>query len=90
MILDHGVSNTSISATPVLNDVKDITLARNTRNGLVALVSYEDKVRIVIEDIAGFVIYPTKAPPQLWKLETVKDVARLTLRYVGPHRPPRK
>ncbi|KAJ4474338.1 hypothetical protein J3R30DRAFT_3295652 [Lentinula aciculospora] len=51
-------------ATPVLNDVKDITLARNTRAGLVALVSYENK-----------------APPQLWKLEMVKDVARLTLRH---------
>ncbi|CAK5261896.1 unnamed protein product [Mycena citricolor] len=57
--------------TPVLNDVRDVTLARNTtRNGLVALVSYENK-----------------APPQLWKLDLVKDrehpsqmVARLTLR----------
>ncbi|KAJ3806883.1 hypothetical protein F5876DRAFT_90859 [Lentinula aff. lateritia] len=57
-------------ATPVLNDVKDITLARNTRAGLVALVSYENK-----------------APPQLWKLEMVKDIARLTLRrvdFAGP------
>ncbi|KAJ3866493.1 hypothetical protein EV359DRAFT_71777 [Lentinula novae-zelandiae] len=52
-------------ATPVLNNVKDITLARNTRAGLVALVSYENK-----------------APPQLWKLEMVKDIARLTLRQV--------
>ncbi|KAJ3763939.1 hypothetical protein EV360DRAFT_91547 [Lentinula raphanica] len=51
-------------ATPVLNDVKDITLARSSRTGLVALVSYENK-----------------APPQLWKLEMVKDVARLTLRH---------
>ncbi|KAJ3781345.1 hypothetical protein GGU10DRAFT_367113 [Lentinula aff. detonsa] len=51
-------------ATPVLNDVKDITLARSSRAGLVALVSYENK-----------------APPQLWKLEMVKDVARLTLRH---------
>ncbi|KAF9063012.1 hypothetical protein BDP27DRAFT_1335856 [Rhodocollybia butyracea] len=50
--------------TPVLNDVKDITLARNTRTGLVALVSYENK-----------------APPQLWKLENVKDGSRLTLRH---------
>ncbi|KAF5390996.1 hypothetical protein D9757_003981 [Collybiopsis confluens] len=50
--------------TPVLNDVRDITLARNTRNGPVALVSYENK-----------------APPQLWKLDIVKDVARLTLRH---------
>jgi hypothetical protein len=28
----------------VLNDVRDVTLARNTRQGLVALVSYENKV----------------------------------------------
>ncbi|KAG1748304.1 quinon protein alcohol dehydrogenase-like superfamily [Suillus paluster] len=47
--------------TPVLNDVRDITLAKN---GQVALVSYENK-----------------APPQLWKLEMVKDQARLTLRH---------
>ncbi|KAJ7461797.1 WD40 repeat-like protein [Mycena galericulata] len=57
--------------TPVLNDVRDVTLARNTRHGLIALVSYENK-----------------APPQLWKMEFVKDrenpalqVARLTLRH---------
>ncbi|KAF7325948.1 Catabolite degradation [Mycena kentingensis (nom. inval.)] len=57
--------------TPVLNDVRDVTLARNIRNGLVALVSYENK-----------------APPQLWKMELLKDrenpnilVARLTLRH---------
>jgi WD40 repeat protein len=47
--------------TPVLNDVRDITLAKN---GQVALVSYENK-----------------AFPQLWKLEIVKDQARLTLRH---------
>ncbi|KAJ6612693.1 hypothetical protein B0H10DRAFT_2278752 [Mycena sp. CBHHK59/15] len=29
--------------TPVLNDVRDVTLARNTRHGVVALVSYENK-----------------------------------------------
>ncbi|KAJ7742718.1 WD40 repeat-like protein [Mycena maculata] len=57
--------------TPVLNDVRDVTLARDTRQGLVALVSYENK-----------------APPQLWRMEMVKDrenvahlVARLTLRH---------
>ncbi|KAJ7223731.1 quinon protein alcohol dehydrogenase-like superfamily [Mycena haematopus] len=57
--------------TPVLNDVRDVTLARNTRQGLVALVSYENK-----------------APPQLWRMELLKDrenaallVARLTLRH---------
>ncbi|KAJ6595621.1 WD40 repeat-like protein [Mycena vulgaris] len=57
--------------TPVLNDVRDVTLARNTRHGLVALVSYENK-----------------APPQLWKMELIKDrenaallVAKLTLRH---------
>ncbi|KAF9530279.1 hypothetical protein CPB83DRAFT_851296 [Crepidotus variabilis] len=44
------------SQTPVLEDVKDITVAQTSKNGLVALVSYEHK-----------------APPQLWKLELVKD-----------------
>ncbi|KAF5368873.1 hypothetical protein D9758_002838 [Tetrapyrgos nigripes] len=59
------------NVTPVLNEVRDITLARNTRNGIVALVSYEHK-----------------APPQLWKMEMIKDlkdekqlIARLTLRH---------
>ncbi|KAG2030418.1 quinon protein alcohol dehydrogenase-like superfamily [Suillus americanus] len=47
--------------TPVLNDVRDITLAKS---GQVALVSYENK-----------------AFPQLWKLEMVKDQARLILRH---------
>ncbi|KAK7044558.1 catabolite degradation [Favolaschia claudopus] len=57
--------------TPVLTDVRDVTLARNTRQGLVALVSYENK-----------------APPQLWRMELLKDrenaalqVARLSLRH---------
>lgn len=34
----------TISQTPVLNDVRDITLAKDTKHGLVALVSYENKV----------------------------------------------
>ncbi|KAF9269633.1 WD40 repeat-like protein [Marasmius fiardii PR-910] len=66
------------STTPVLNEVKDITLARNTRNGVVALVSYENK-----------------APPQLWKMDLVKDrenaekvTARLTLRHTYMPRVP--
>ncbi|KAG7095415.1 hypothetical protein E1B28_006164 [Marasmius oreades] len=66
------------SATPVLNEVKDITLARSTRNGDVALVSYENK-----------------APPQLWKMDLVKDrenaekvTARLTLRHTYMPRVP--
>ncbi|KAF9009980.1 hypothetical protein BDQ17DRAFT_1347270 [Cyathus striatus] len=57
--------------TPVLNDVRDITLERTVRqNEFIALVSYENK-----------------APPQLWKLDLVKDkessnmVARLILRH---------
>jgi len=51
-----------------MNDVRDITIARN---GVVALVSYENK-----------------APPQLWRVEMVKDWddntnyhARLSLRH---------
>ena len=33
------------SQTPVLSDVRDITLAQTIRNGLVALISYEHMVR---------------------------------------------
>ncbi|KAF7968597.1 hypothetical protein HWV62_30047 [Athelia sp. TMB] len=54
--------------TPVMHDVRDITI---TKNGLFALISYEDK-----------------APPQLWRIEMVKDredpsivTARLNLRH---------
>lgn len=37
------------SQTPVLNDVRDVTLCQSPRNGgLVALVSYENKVRQVL------------------------------------------
>ncbi|KIM47068.1 hypothetical protein M413DRAFT_23353 [Hebeloma cylindrosporum] len=59
------------SLTPVLEVVKDITIAQTSRNGLVALVSYEHN-----------------APPQLWKLELVRDreantviTSRLVLRH---------
>ncbi|KAF7318793.1 Catabolite degradation [Mycena chlorophos] len=65
--------------TPVLNDVRDVTLAKNTRQGLVALVSYENKARQRKDN---------DAPPQLWKLDLLKDrenpnmlVAKLTLRH---------
>ncbi|KDR80328.1 hypothetical protein GALMADRAFT_242702 [Galerina marginata CBS 339.88] len=58
------------SLTPVLEDVRSITVAQTSNSGLVALTSYEDK-----------------APPQLWRLEPVKDretnaviSARLSLR----------
>ncbi|KAF7336808.1 Catabolite degradation [Mycena venus] len=51
--------------TPVLSNVRNVTLARNTRQGLIAL-----------------------DPPQLWKMELLKDrenaallIARLTLRH---------
>lgn len=76
------------SQTPVLNDVRDITLARQ---GLVALISYENKVHISIyvfesHQLSNRTSY--QAPPQLWKLELVKDrennlisTARLTLRH---------
>ncbi|KAF9482296.1 WD40 repeat-like protein [Pholiota conissans] len=57
--------------TPVLEDVRDITIAQTSRSGLVALISYEHK-----------------APPQLWKLELIKDKetnavisSRLSLRH---------
>ncbi|KAF8893635.1 hypothetical protein BD779DRAFT_1396588, partial [Infundibulicybe gibba] len=42
--------------TPVLNNVRDVTLGQNSGRGLYVLVSYEDN-----------------APPQLWKLELIKD-----------------
>jgi len=41
------------SMTPVLEDVRDITIAQTTRGGLVALVSYEHKVCVVAESIDG-------------------------------------
>ncbi|PFH48709.1 hypothetical protein AMATHDRAFT_196130 [Amanita thiersii Skay4041] len=56
--------------TPVLNDVKDVTLAASPRGGVMALVSYE-----------------SKAPPQLWKVDFIRDrfthsqTTRLTLRH---------
>ncbi|KAG5719222.1 hypothetical protein E4T56_gene13410 [Termitomyces sp. T112] len=57
--------------TPVLNDVRDITVATSAQGGIIALISYENK-----------------APPQLWKLELLKDKenpnltkGRLTLRH---------
>lgn len=56
--------------TPVLNDVRHITVVQTIRSGVVALISYENT-----------------APPQLWKLDLVKDRgtstlhARLTLRH---------
>ncbi|KAF8903319.1 hypothetical protein CPB84DRAFT_1728396 [Gymnopilus junonius] len=56
--------------TPVLEDVRGVTLAQTTRSGLIALISYE-----------------SKAPPQLWKVELVKDrdnnsmSSRLSLRH---------
>jgi hypothetical protein len=79
----------------VLNDIRDITLARNCRNGQVALVSYENKVigvlLLVVDKQAPYFL-PDQAPPQLWKMELVKDrennavmTARLSLRSVfGP------
>lgn len=36
------------SQTPVLNDVRDITLAQDMRQGVIALVSYENKVCSVL------------------------------------------
>lgn len=37
--------NDHSSQTPVLEDVRDITVGQNSKNGLVVLVSYENKVR---------------------------------------------
>lgn len=43
----------STSQTPVLNDVRDVTLSQNARNGVIALVSYENKVASVLSVIAN-------------------------------------
>ncbi|EIN08602.1 hypothetical protein PUNSTDRAFT_88042 [Punctularia strigosozonata HHB-11173 SS5] len=70
-IIAYNLENRTVeSQVPVLNDVRDITLARNAQ---MALVSYENK-----------------APPQLWKLDMIKQhhdehihdvTARFTLRH---------
>ncbi|KAF5379166.1 hypothetical protein D9615_006004 [Tricholomella constricta] len=71
LVVYNMATNQVENQTPVLNDVRDITVARTVRSGVIALISYENK-----------------APPQLWKLEMVKDrdnnsivTARLTLRH---------
>lgn len=48
--------------TPILEEVRDITLVTSKSSGLIALVSYENK-----------------APPQLWKLELLKDKSTNTV-----------
>jgi WD repeat-containing protein 26 len=62
----------------VLHDVRDITLAKD---GHVALVSYENKVKQSFSQKTVNTLTPLKAPPQLWKLETVRDTVRLSLRH---------
>ena len=44
-MLDYDFSYLCVSQTPVLGDVRDVTLAQTTRNGVVALISYEHMVR---------------------------------------------
>lgn len=44
------------SLTPVLEVVKDITIAQTTRSGLVALVSYEHNVCSLACSIGGLLI----------------------------------
>ncbi|TFK73519.1 WD40 repeat-like protein [Pluteus cervinus] len=70
LVVYNMESKTIENQTPVLNDVRDITVAQGATHTL-ALVSYENQ-----------------APPQLWRIEFVKDrennntpVARLTLRH---------
>lgn len=71
-IFRSRISNAFISATPVLNDVKNVTLARNTRNNLVALVSYENKVRIPILGTAGFESNLYKGSPSIMETRNCK------------------
>lgn len=69
------------SRVPVLHEVRDITMART---GDVALVSYENKVSLpCASDIRAHLNFTkrSQAPPQLWKLEIIKDTARLSLRH---------
>lgn len=80
-------SSSYSSQTPVLNDVRDVTVAANNRRGTIVLVSYENKVTILLKGETNDVLNLIQAPPQLWKMEMVKDpetnlrVARLVLRY---------
>jgi WD repeat-containing protein 26 len=67
----------------VLNDVRDITLAKH---GHVALVSYENKVRSTNPFHQNVNLYLSwQAPPQLWKLENIRTpnahTMRLSLRH---------
>lgn len=62
----------------MLNEVRDITIARN---GDVALVSYENKVGNYFFSIQSQSQLNVQAPPQLWRLETVRDTVRLALRH---------
>ena len=71
-----------------MHDIRDITLARN---GQVALVSYEFKASpLFYHAITGILAEVfIQAPPQLWKLETVRskpfdtaaNTVRLSLRH---------
>ncbi|KAG6840734.1 hypothetical protein C0991_004752 [Blastosporella zonata] len=71
LVVYNMETNLIENQTPVLNDVRDITVATSERSGIIALISYENK-----------------APPQLWKLDLIKDKdnhnmtkGRLTLRH---------
>ncbi|KAG6901760.1 hypothetical protein C0995_008235 [Termitomyces sp. Mi166 len=71
LVVYNMETNLIENQTPVLNDVRDITVATSAQGGIIALISYENK-----------------APPQLWKLELLKDKenpnltkGRLTLRH---------
>lgn len=69
------------SKTPVLSDVRNITIAWT---GLVALVSYENKVRLLFSTVI-LVWWDFQTPPQLWRMEKIKidDTAtfKLTLHH---------
>jgi WD40 repeat protein len=77
------------SQTPVVNDVRDITISKRGGN---VLISFEHKVR-KLSRVNSFahVISCLQTPAQLWKMELVRDardrehpyaqIARLTLRH---------
>ncbi|KAG6829712.1 hypothetical protein H0H92_003747 [Tricholoma furcatifolium] len=71
LIVYNMETNLVENQTPVLNDVRDITVAESASSGIIALISYENK-----------------APPQLWRLELLRDrenpnltKGRLSLRH---------
>jgi len=67
--------NRCYSQVPVLHDVRDITLSYDDK---FALISYENKVCLVTFSMIDL-MRMLQAPPQLWRVNMIKDDARLAL-----------